>query len=320
MPHIPSDHFDGTRFFNPGSPQAKGFLDALRWKLTTRSTPWSDGPRQVAATVPPRSVDGALCRVTLVNHSTLLIQSAGRNILTDPIYSERASPVSWAGPRRYSQPGVRFEDLPPIDMVLLSHNHYDHLDLPTLRRIAASHKPRFIVPLGVSPLLAANGIRTEPELDWWQANGDITCLPAWHFSARGITDRNRTLWCSYWIATPAGPVYFGADSAFGSHYAEIRMRMGAPRLALLPIGAYKPEWFMSPVHMSPSQAVEAHRILEPERSLAIHWGTFPLADDGEREPVEDLERALADQPGVPIFEALANGGVVELSAVVLESK
>jgi L-ascorbate metabolism protein UlaG (beta-lactamase superfamily) len=203
--------------------------------------------------------------------------------------------------------------LPRIDLVLLSHNHYDHLDLPTLKRIAQRDSPRFIVPLGVGPFLSQHGLKAERELDWWDTAGPVICMPARHFSARGLTDRNRTLWCGYWIETPAGSVYFAADTAFGPHFEEIRKRLGSPRLALLPIGAYKPEWFMSPVHMSPRQAVEAHRIIAPERSLAIHWGTFQLADDGAEEPVEDLRRALAEHPDLPPFDVLENGGHLELS-------
>lgn len=229
------------------------------------------------------------------------------------MWSERASPVSWIGPRRFASPGVRFEDLPKIDFVLLSHNHYDHLDIPTLRRIAAAHTARFIVPVGVSPLLLHHGIKPEPELDWWQAADSVTCVPAFHFSARGLQDRNRTLWCGYWLKTAAGPIYFAADTAFGPHFGDIRNRLGSPRLALLPIGAYKPEWFMGPVHMSPDEAVKAHRILVPQRSIAIHWGTFQLADDGRHEPVEALRRALDLVPESPPFDALENGAVVEVA-------
>lgn len=309
-----SDHFDGTRFHNPDSPQAKGLLDVLRWKLTTRPAPWSAAADTPEPVVPPERVSGSECRVTLVNHSTLLIQYAGQNILTDPIWSDRASPVSWFGPRRFARPGVRLTELPPLDLILLSHNHYDHLDIPTLQQLIARHRCRIVVPLGVAPLLAKEAMQGALELDWWQSDGSVTCLPARHFSARKATDRNRTLWCSYWIETPAGPIYFAADTAFGPHFAEIHQRFGPPRLALLPIGAYKPEWFMQPVHMSPAQAVEAHRILQPERSLAIHWGTFQLADDAQQEPLNDLKSALAANPGLPTFETLPNGGVVQLRA------
>jgi L-ascorbate metabolism protein UlaG (beta-lactamase superfamily) len=246
-----------------------------------------------------------------VNHSTVLIQYAGINILTDPIWSERASPFSWIGPRRFAPPGVPFENLPKIDLVLLSHNHYDHLDVPTLKRIAAARQARFVVPLGLAGLLSRHGIRAEKEMDWWDTAGPITCVPAHHFSARRVNDRNRTLWCGYWIATTAGPVYFAADTAFGPHFGEIRNRMGSPRLALLPIGAYKPRWFMRPVHMCPEEAVEVHRILAPQRSIAIHWGTFQLADDGADEPVSDLRRAFRSHADLTPFDTLENGAGIE---------
>lgn len=313
MAYPRSDHCNGARFFNPGGPQVKGFFDVLRWKLRNKPSPWVHV--DVTQTVPPRFVDGRRCRITLVNHSTVLIQCAGINILTDPIWSDRASPFSWVGPRRKTPPGVRFEDLPAIDLVLLSHNHYDHFDLPTLRRIASQHKARFIVPLGVGQLLQRAGIRPEPEpeseMDWWQTAGAITCVPARHFSARTLADRNRTLWCGYWITTPAASVYFAGDTAFGAHFAEIKDRLGSPQVALLPIGAYKPEWFMQPVHMSPAQAVEAHRTLRAERSIAIHWGTFQLGDDADYEPADDLKRALGKGTPASPFEVIPNGGVVE---------
>ena len=285
----------------------------LRWKMTSRTTAWTARTQAApTANFPPASVGGSSCRITFINHSTVLIQQARINLITDPIWSERASPISWAGPRRFAPPGIAFENLPKIDVVLLSHNHYDHLDLPTIRRINERDKPRFIVPLGVAALLSRNGVRAEEEMDWWDAAGSITCVPAYHFSARGISDRNQTLWCGYWISTAAGPIYFAADTAFGAHFAEIRKRLGSPRIALLPIGAYKPEWFMSPVHMSPPQAVEAHRILAPERSIGIHWGTFQLADDGRDEPVIDLKKAMSEQPDLTPFEVVENGTAIEI--------
>ena len=249
-----SDHCNGKRFFNPNAPPAKGLLDVLRWKMTSRTTPWAPRPPgQARPSAPPATVNGTCCRITWVSHSTVLIQHAETNILTDPIWSERASPFSWIGPRRFSPPGILFEHLPKIDFVLLSHNHYDHLDLPTLKRIAAAHSERFIVPLGLTNLLTRHGIQTEKEMDWWDTTGSITCVPAHHFSARSINDRNRTLWCGYCIATATGPVYFAADTAFGWHFEEIRKRLGSPRIALLPIGAYKPRWFMSPVTCRPTR-------------------------------------------------------------------
>jgi L-ascorbate metabolism protein UlaG (beta-lactamase superfamily) len=242
-----------------------------------------------------------------VNHSTVLIQQRRANILTDPIWSERPSPLSWAGPRRKRKPGVAFEDLPSIDAVLLTHNHYDHLDLPTLRRLAARGDSKFIVPAGVARLLRSENIGPAQELDWgesWPLPGfTIHCVPALHFSSRGLHDGNRTLWCGYVIEYRERRVYFAGDTAFGRHFAQIREEFGSPHLAFLPIGAYEPRWFMSPVHMGPDEAVRAHQILAAGTSIAIHHGTFQLSDEGLDTPQRQL---LAASPG-DSFLILKNG-------------
>lgn len=293
-----SDHFKGGRFLNPGPDERHGFLDFLRWRLTSRPGDWKMRADARPGAPPPHVVDAGRLRVTFVGHATVLVQADGLNILTDPVWSERASPVAWAGPKRVRPPGIRFEDLPPIDVVLISHNHYDHLDVPTLRRLRDEHRPRFIVPLGNAALLASRGIRVAAELDWWQGVGltrgvRVVSVPTRHFSGRGLSDRDRTLWCGYVIEGPSGAVYFAGDTAAGPHFAEVRERFGRVRLALLPVGAYLPRWFMRPVHVSPEEAVEAHLTLGARTSVAIHFGTFPLGDDGETEAVEALGRALA---------------------------
>jgi L-ascorbate metabolism protein UlaG (beta-lactamase superfamily) len=300
-------HFDGKRFFNPNGSQAPGWLDALKWKLTTRREPSPRFVSDVQQYIPPRQVEGAELRATLVNHSTVLLQQRASHILTDPIWSERSSPLSWIGPRRRRSPGVRLEDLPRIDIVLLSHNHYDHLDLRTLKWLAASGNPAFIVPIGVSRLLRSQKIGPVHELDWGESKQidatTIHCVPALHFSARGIFDRNKTLWCGYVISSENGAVYFAGDTAFGDHFSWIHQRFGSPRLALLPIGAYEPRWFMSPIHMNPEDAVKAHQILAARTSVAIHHGTFQLADDGLDTPKKHLS---ACAPGES-FLILDNG-------------
>ena len=275
-------HFDGKRYYNPDSPQARGLRDVLRLKFTNRPEP-STFVADVTPSKPPQSVPANELRVTLINHSTVLLQRDGVHILTDPIWSKRASPVTWAGPRRLREPGVRWEDLPRIDIVLLSHNHYDHLDLASLRRLAQSGQTRFIVPTGVARLLRTQGIGPVRELDWGEsvavAGTNIHGVPALHFSARGPFDRNRTLWCGFIVETAGQIVYFAGDTGFGSHFAQIRERFGSPRLALLPIGAYAPRWFMAPIHMDPEDAVRAHDILGAGTSVATHHGTFQLADE-----------------------------------------
>ncbi|HEY0722403.1 MAG TPA: MBL fold metallo-hydrolase, partial [Pyrinomonadaceae bacterium] len=246
-------------------------------------------------------------RVTFVNHATVLIQTGGLNILTDPIWSERASPFTWAGPKRHRAPGIRLEDLPPIDVVLISHNHYDHLDMQTLAKLHAKYQPRLITGLGNSALLTAGGINQVVELDWWQVTKisdalSVTCVPAKHFSGRGLSDADGTLWCGYVMQTPAGNIYFAGDTGMGTHFAEIKQRFQTFRLALLPIGAYLPRWFMHPVHISPSEAVELHRQLQPRVSMAIHFGTFALGDDGELEPVLQLREASNNDSDVWVLE------------------
>ncbi|MGM0558663.1 MAG: MBL fold metallo-hydrolase [Myxococcota bacterium] len=304
-----SRHFDGETFYNPGQTVEHGFGDFLRWQFTSDPGPWPDtipsehGPR------PVERVGVGELRVTWVNHATVLIQMDGLNILTDPIWSERASPVAWAGPRRRRVPGVRFEELPPIDVVLISHNHYDHLDLPTLERLYERDRPRFVVPLGNTRLLRDNGIETSGDLDWWQRievrDGVwVSLVPAVHFSGRGMRDRDETLWGGFVIEGTRGPVYFAGDTGFGDHFAEIREQFGPVELAILPIGAYQPRWFMSPVHIDPAEAVRAHELLGARRSFGIHWGTFPMADDGVLDPVRDLGDALGDRPDIEDGEFL----------------
>ncbi|MFL6465009.1 MAG: MBL fold metallo-hydrolase, partial [Bryobacteraceae bacterium] len=276
-------HFDGVRFFNPDGKQARGLLGVLRWKLTTRGAKSPAFLHDVHRSVPVRSLPEQQIRVTLINHSTVLLQINGLNILTDPVWSERASPFSAIGPRRHRTPGVRFADLPPIDLVLLSHNHYDHLDLPTLRQLQRAHGSAYVVPLGLAKLFSKHKLPAAHELDWGDSltlrGTTIHAVPALHFSARSIGDRNRTLWCGYLLETASGPIYFAGDTAYGEHFAAIHKYYGSPRVALLPIGAYQPRWFMSAVHMNPEEAVWAHQTLGAQISIAIHHGTFQLADE-----------------------------------------
>jgi len=306
-------HFDGKKFFNPNGARVRGFADLLRWERTRKAERSPGFVADVEPSRPPPRVEGREVRVTLVNHSTVLLQHGGLNILTDPIWSERASPFQWIGPRRHRAPGVRWEDLPRIDIVLVSHNHYDHLDLPTLHRLAGGGGCRFVVPTGVARPLRSERIGPVHELDWGEwvelAGTTIHCVPAMHFSARGIFDRDRTLWCGFAIDTEQGIVYFAGDTSFGDHFAQIRERFGAPRLALLPIGAYEPRWFMSPVHMGPDEAARTHEILGAGTSIAIHHGTFQLGD----EAIDTPRRELANCAPGESFLALGNGESVTLT-------
>jgi L-ascorbate metabolism protein UlaG (beta-lactamase superfamily) len=306
-------HFAGTHFYNPDGSQTRGFRDVLRWKLTSHA---DRSPRFVAdvqQSVPPRTVEGSELRATLVNHSTVLLQQSGSTILTDPIWSKRASPLSWIGPSRRRAPGVRQEDLPRVDVVLLSHDHYDHLDLPTLRWLAHRGDSAFVVPKGVARLLRSEKVGPLYELDWGDActisHTTISCVPAIHFSGRGLSNRNETLWCGYVISGPSGMVYFAGDTAFSSHFSDVRTQFGSPRLALLPIGAYEPRWFMSSVHMGPEEALQAHDILGAGTSIAIHHGTFQLADDG----LDTARRRIEAASPPDSFLILANGQAADVA-------
>ena len=294
-----SDHFDGDQFFTPDAPPKRGSKDLLRWMLTRNQARWREERRR-GTSLPPATVEGDRLLVTFVNHSTVLIQTAGVNILTDPIWSERASPVQFMGPKRFSQPGIDFKNLPPINVVLLSHNHYDHMDAGTLRRTQERHGPRVYVPLGNQRYLAPMGMNRAREMDWWDSDRysdslTVHCTPSQHFSGRGLTDRDQALWCSWVLETPGGRIYFGADTGFGPHFHAIKERFGHFRLALLPIGAYAPRWFMSPVHMDPDEAVRAHEILWPTMSIGIHHETFSLADEPQYEPRERVEKLAGEK-------------------------
>jgi len=310
-----SDHFDGKHFRNLGGPLRHGSDGFWKWTFTRRPGPWPDWDEGMGpGAAPPRVVEGGHLRVTFVNHASVLIQMDGVNVLTDPMYSKRASPVSWAGPKRRRPPGIRFEDMPRLDAVVMSHNHYDHLDLPTLGRLAAAMpEAKFFVGLGNAALLQKNGVGRARDFDWWQEAafpGDVklTFVPARHFSARGFSDRDKTLWGGWVLSGPSGSVYFAGDTGMGPHFAQIQERFPKLRLAILPIGAFLPRWFMSPVHVSPAEAVEAARLLGVRHAMPMHFGTFPLGDDGRLEPVEELKKALAAAPaGAPAFEILEEG-------------
>lgn len=293
-----SDHFDGKRFFNPTVPD--GYAPTYRSifkMLRTRRSRW---PRSVENRSVPR-LDAVLkpddIAVTFVNHATFIIQLDNLVILTDPVWSERVSVVSWAGPRRARQPGVAFDALPKIDLVLLSHNHYDHCDLPTLRRLSKAFSPATVIAAGDAPLAAQAGFTDIRELDWWEETSfgplKITFTPTQHSSARGLFDRQRSLWGAYMIESRGRLIYFGGDTGYSTHFADIRSRLGSPDVALLGIGAYEPRWFMTPIHMNPEEAVCAHRDLGAKHSIGMHFGTFQLTPEPIDQPVADLKVARA---------------------------
>jgi L-ascorbate metabolism protein UlaG (beta-lactamase superfamily) len=318
-----SDHFDGERFFDPDGAPPKSLGQVLRWQFgrgRKRATwpEWAPSPH--AATPPPR-VDGDRVRFSFVGHASWLIQTAGLNILIDPVWSERASPFSFAGPKRRNDPGIAFEALPRIDVVLVSHGHYDHLDVATLSKLAARFSPRVITPLGndLTMRAADEAIRAEA-FDWHdrvELGNEIavTPVPTRHWSARGLFDRNKALWASFVMETPAGKIYIVCDSGYGDggHFRRVAEAHGPLRLAILPIGAYEPRWFMRDQHMNPSDAVKALADCGAQRALAHHHGTFQLTDEAIDAPAIALGAAL-DEAKISRerFVALKPGQVAEI--------
>jgi len=230
--------------------------------------------------------------VTWVGHSTLLVQLDGVNLLTDPQWSERASPVGFAGPKRLVPPGVAFEALPAIHLVVISHDHYDHLDLPTVRRLAATHRPRFLVPLGMKAWFVENGIGDVEELDWWQSHVErgltVTCLPVQHWSQRSPWDLNRRLWAGWGVAGQGRRFFFAGDTAHFEVFKEIGERLGPFDLAAVAIGAYLPPQIMKSSHTTPEEALRIFTDVRGTRFVAIHWGTFDLGDEPLHEPPRRL--------------------------------
>jgi L-ascorbate metabolism protein UlaG (beta-lactamase superfamily) len=301
-----SDHFDGSVYFNaePGH----SFTDMVRWFWEMERVDWPDWVQDAPQPPPPERVYGDGLRVTYINHATVLIQTEGINILTDPIWSTRAGPAPFIGTRRVRAPGVAFEDLPPIDYVLISHDHYDHLDIPTLERLKEAHDPVFVTGLAVGKLLAAYDIVSVVELDWWQSHrlgeGGVTCtfVPARHGSGRAPFRENGTLWGGFVIDSPGGQVYFAGDTGYGEFINDVAARFGRIRLAILPIGNYEKRWFMKSQHLNPEDAVIAHRTLGAPMSIGIHFATFA---EHPEQTIDAHEKDLTDalkRHGVPDCE------------------
>jgi len=295
---VESPTFDGTRFRSP-EPREVRLGDWIRRRLHSQRGYW---PKFIATPLgdppPNRVCDGEL-RVTLINHSTLLVQMDGVNVLTDPTWAPRAVPV--VGAKRRRPAGLSFEELPPIDAVLVSHNHQDHMDLPTLRRLTRTFRPAIYAGLRSRAFLDRKGIPGSHDLDWWQTASiapgiTVTAVPARHHANRSAFDNDRMLWCGFVVSGPSGSVYFAGDTGWGSHFAEIGARFPNLRLAMLPIGGFKPVWYQRSQHIGPEDAVAAMRELGAATMIPMHFGTFRNGEEAEGEAVAGLVNAVAAAP------------------------
>jgi L-ascorbate metabolism protein UlaG (beta-lactamase superfamily) len=311
-----SDHFDGTRFYDPKVDYKNTFWATLKWQLNKESKAWPDKVSVTHYDIPPQRVYGDDLRVSNIGHVTFLIQTQGLNILTDPIWSQRASPVTFAGPKRVIDPGIKFEDLPPIDVVWISHNHYDHLDIKTIERLWVAHKPRIIAPLGNDKVVASYNKDIVVETYDWGDQVEISkavkfhLSPMQHWSARGIWDRNKALWAALTIQTDGGNIYFIGDSGYGNgrYFKRDKQKFGSFRLALLPMGAYEPRWFMEYAHMNPDDMLKAYIDLGEPYTVPSHYDVFKLTDEGWGEAKVVLKEAMQKYNAGDNINVLEVGG------------
>ncbi|HKI45695.1 MAG TPA: MBL fold metallo-hydrolase [Balneolales bacterium] len=297
-----NEHHIPNGFRNPFATESRGFADIWRWMSERRGNPGKK------ISLHPRSVDLDFIHenrtkplIIWLGHSAFLLQIDGVNILTDPMLGERASPFPLVGPVRYTPPAIKAEDLPVIDLVLVSHNHYDHLDSGTIKQLLEQqhdNQPHFYVPLGLKDWFTDMGAQSITELDWWNEDQwrdyHVIAVPGQHFSGRGLGDHNATLWCGWVIRNEVFSYYFAGDSGYCLYFKEIGDRLGPMSLSTIPIGAYKPRWFMKAVHVNPEEAVKIHQDVRSQFSIGMHWGTFKLTDEDMDEPPRKLRRAVKE--------------------------
>jgi L-ascorbate metabolism protein UlaG (beta-lactamase superfamily) len=290
-----SDHCDGQRFFNPHAVSGRSFAEVIAWQRTRQREAWPDRVALEAHPPPPSSVPFGRVAVTHIGHATFLLRTADAVILTDPVFTSHAGPLGRLGPRRVRPPALAIDALPPLDLVIASHNHYDHFQPSSLRAVAKKGRPEVATSLGLGSLLSRSGFPRPVELDWWQGatvgSTEVTCVPAQHFSARTPWDKNRSLWSGFVLRSGGVTIYFAGDTGYGPMFGEIGRRMPGIDVALVPIGAYEPRWFMKPMHVNPEEAVRIHLDVRPRVSVAMHFGTFPLTDEAIDAPLGALAAA-----------------------------
>ncbi|GAB4421489.1 MAG: MBL fold metallo-hydrolase [Bacteriovoracaceae bacterium] len=308
--------YDGKVFSNLHPFEKKGFLKFLKWRFTGERSDWPDWVEVLNKTVLLERTAPRQIHYSVINHATTLIQVDGINILTDPIWSDRCSPVSFAGPKRVHRPGINFDDLPPIDLVLISHNHYDHLDLPTLKLLDQKFSPKFLVGLGQEIFLKSEGLKDVTEMDWYERfdfkGMPIDFVPAHHWSGRGLFDRFQMLWGGFVISSLSGPVYFAGDTGHSPLFKELREKYGPMKLSFLPIGAYEPRWFMKAAHVNGEEAFLVHRELESEVSVGMHFGTFQLTDESREGPMQKMQEIISKNPEAKPFIVPEFGKIYQL--------
>ncbi len=319
-------HHVENGFRNPHPHDHHNFRDFFRWQLrlgkreirpvAKKDLPRRYKPRRVKPNLDTlHSPDPSILQITWIGHTTFLIQAEGVNLLTDPIFSQRCSPLRFVGPRRKAPPGLHPSQLPPIDAVVISHDHYDHLDRQSI--LMLGNRPRYYLPLGLSAWFRKRGLTNFEEKDWGDSteNGPLRlhCLPAQHFSGRSLFDRNRTLWCSWAIELAGRRIYFLGDTGYAPYFRETGERMGPFDCALIPIGAYRPRWYMNGIHVDTREAVQIHKDVQSRFSIASHWGTFKLAEEPAHEPPHYLDKVLAEE-GISrdLFRVLDFGETVQL--------
>ena len=292
-----NNNFDGERYFHPWPELAKNLLTVLKWQWTSKKKPW---PKQIQNKSAPefaKNLKAQDIEITFINHATVYFRHAGLSFITDPHWGLRASPITFAGPKRVRAAGAKIEGLPALDYVLVSHNHYDHLDIPSLKKLNSIYNPKFLIPKGDAKLMTEAGILNFIELDWWDEvdlpnDCKIIFVPVKHWSARNLSDRNKSLWGGFIIQSPDKNIFFAGDTGYCDIFKTLSDKYGFFDVALLPIGAYEPRWFMKDAHMNPQEAVQAHQDLKSKFSMAIHFGLWQLTDEAMEQPAIDLELSL----------------------------